>query len=457
MNSDKNISITDFIDFNPVRPLKKGTIAAFVDMAALSVNSRDVSEIGQREFTGSGSKFQNGDTLFARITPCLENGKTAKIMGIPNLGTAHGSTEFIVMAAKDPENDADFVYYLSRLPEFRTYAQTHMEGTSGRQRVGWQSLAQFEYDFPQPKFRKKIGQILREIDDKIELNRQTNQTLEQVAQAMFKSWFVDFEPTRAKIAAIEAGATAKETERAAMCAISGKTDEELDQLAPEVLQQLKATAALFPDALVESELGEIPEGWEVKKIGNYLDTVSKTFPLKSVSEVIFLNTGDIQNGKFLHSDKSDVSTLPGQAKKSIQKDDILYSEIRPENRRFAYVYFDTPKHVVSTKLMVLRATNEIPSLYLYFIVTQQSTIDYLQMLAESRSGTFPQITFEAMKNVEFVGPCNNFLFEEFVNAILDPFFKSQQITDKENEYLAELRDTLLPKLLSGEIKVSNVN
>jgi type I restriction enzyme S subunit len=106
------------------------------------------------------------------------------------------------------------------------------------------------------------------IDDKIELNRQINQTLEQIAQTIFKSWFVDFEPVKAKI---EAKAAGRDPERAAMCAISGKLDPELDQLPPEQYQQLAATAALFPDELVESELGLIPVGWEPQRLENIME------------------------------------------------------------------------------------------------------------------------------------------------------------------------------------------
>jgi type I restriction enzyme S subunit len=115
--------------------------------------------------------------------------------------------------------------------------------------------------------QESIAGIVGSLDDKIELNRQINQTLEQIAQTLFKSWFVDFEPVKAKLAALrtlspDLSQREREivVERAAMCAISGKREPELDQLPPEQYQQLAATAALFPDALVESELGLIPVG-----------------------------------------------------------------------------------------------------------------------------------------------------------------------------------------------------
>ncbi len=141
---------------------------------------------------------------------------------------------------------------------------------------------------PDINIQIEIAKVLGDLNDKIELNRQINQTLEQIAQAIFKSWFVDFEPVKAKIQAKQNG---QDPERAAMRAISGKTDEELDQLSKEhdaqgsasvaggrtpgaTWQQLTTTAALFPDELEDSELGEIPKGWDVKKIEECIKKIS---------------------------------------------------------------------------------------------------------------------------------------------------------------------------------------
>ncbi len=255
-------TIKDIVDFNPSRPLSKGKEFPFIDMASLPVNGRDINEVSNKVFNGGGAKFKNGDTLFARITPCLENGKTAKVENLPVGCIAHGSTEFIVLSAKS-KDDEDFVYYLARLPDFRSYAISRMEGTSGRQRVSWQALAEFNLRLPEKGKRKKIGKILKSLDDKIHLNNQINQTLESIAQAIFKSWFIDFDPVRAKIAAKQEG---KDPELAAMCAISGKNEEELQQMTEDDLAELRATASLFPDELVESELGEVPKGWDYKKL-----------------------------------------------------------------------------------------------------------------------------------------------------------------------------------------------
>ncbi|HBB4204353.1 TPA: restriction endonuclease subunit S, partial [Escherichia coli] len=263
------MKLSDLVIFNPKRPLKKGESAAFVEMAALPENGRDINRVDEKIFTGGGSKFANKDTLFARITPCLENGKTSLVSGLSDGEVAFGSTEFIVLAAKEPEYDSDYIYYLSRLGEFRSFARSRMEGTSGRQRVAWQSLADYEYDFPDKRLRKFAGDVLKKFDDKILLNHQINHTLEQMAQALFKSWFVDFEPVKAKITALEAGGSQEDAMLAAMTAISGKDSDALvvfEREHPEQYAQLKATAELFPAAMQDSELGAIPKGWGVASI-----------------------------------------------------------------------------------------------------------------------------------------------------------------------------------------------
>ncbi|MGR5227147.1 restriction endonuclease subunit S [Photobacterium damselae] len=269
----------------------------------------------------------------------------------------------------------------------------------------------------------RIVGILKTIDDKIDLNTQTNQTLEQIAQAIFKSWFVDFDPVKAKM--------------------NGEQPEGMDA----------GTASLFPEKLVESEIGLIPEGFAVNQLSDICKNHSQSYNLKSVDEVVFVNTGDVLEGDFLHKDYSPVVGLPGQAKKAIKEDDILYSEIRPKNKRFAYVDFDVSDYVVSTKFMVIQANEKVHPRLLYMILTRQSTIDEFNIIADSRSGTFPQITFKAISNLKFCMAPRE-IQDAFVAQVM-PMIKLQRSLKSENKQLAELRDTLLPKLLSGEINLTS--
>lgn len=369
--------------------------------------------------------------------------KNANVALAQRIVTLRGKVDFL-------END--FLLFLMQSDFVQNQLEARATGSTVKG-IKQSELRKIILPIPPIAEQKCIGKILSDIDDKIHLNNQINQTLESIAQAIFKCWFIDFEPVRAKIAAKQEG---KDPERAAMCTISGKSKTELEQMAADDFAELQATAALFPDELVESELGEVPKGWEVGCIGDEVNTVSKTYPLKQVEEVIFLNTGDILEGKFLHANKSRTESLPGQAKKSIQKDDILYSEIRPQNKRFAYVYFDAEDYVVSTKLMVLRKKSTIPSHFVYFILSRQSTIDFLQVMAESRSGTFPQITFDVLSKVEYLKPNNNALIDIFTRKVLSPFFDKKVMNETENNKLIGVRDNLLPKLLSGEMDVSDL-
>jgi type I restriction enzyme, S subunit len=145
------------------------------------------------------------------------------------------------------------------------------------------------------------------------------------------------------------------------------------------------------------------EHWPKYKVGQLCKSVSITHSFNK-ERLIFLNTGDIERGKFLHRNYSDVAGMPGQAKKSIKKDDILLSEIRPANGRYAFVDFDAEDYVVSTKLMVVRGDEQILPRYLYHFLTHQNITDWLQHLAESRSGTFPQITFTQVADLDILLP-----------------------------------------------------
>ena len=134
--------------------------------------------------------------------------------------------------------------------------------------------------------------------------------------------------------------------------------------------------------------------------GELAESVSVTHSFRK-PELIFLNTSDIDRGRVLHRDYTPVATWPGQARKSIQKGDILFSEIRPANGRYAFVDFDADDYVVSTKLMVIRPKpGKVSPRFLYHFLTSRKITDWLQHLAESRSGTFPQITFDQVAELD---------------------------------------------------------
>lgn len=197
---------------------------------------------------------------------------------------------------------------------------------------------------------------------------------------------------------------------------------------------------------------ELPAGWKCISFGTLCDSISIKHSFDK-EKLIFLNTGDIENGHFLHSTYSLVQDMPGQAKKSIKINDILYSEIRPINRHFAFVNFQADDYVVSTKLMVIRS-HEIDSRRLYHFLTTQDVINELQIEAESRSGTFPQIRFENVQRLPIIiAPPE---IELQFTQILKAYYNMIDNNIFENQYLMALRDSLLPKLMSGEIDISDI-
>lgn len=178
---------------NPRENLGKGVVAKKVPMDKLQPFCRDIPEFVLEEYKG-GTKFRNGDTIMARITPCLENGKIAKVSVLSDGEVGFGSTEYIVFRAIDGVSDADFLYYLICSPLVRNPAIKSMVGSSGRQRVQTDVVGNLDVELPPIEEQRKIGGLLKAIDDKIEHNNVINNNLFEQMQALYKAWFVDFEP-----------------------------------------------------------------------------------------------------------------------------------------------------------------------------------------------------------------------------------------------------------------------
>ena len=181
-------NLVDIAEFNPRESLKKGSIAKKVAMDQLLPFYRDIPGYTLEPFNG-GSKFRNGDTIMARITPCLENGKTAKVNFLDDGEVGFGSTEYIVFRAKKAVSDEDYLYYLICSPRVRNKAIKSMIGSSGRQRVQIDVVQKIEIDLPPLDEQKKIGMMLRSFDDKIELNNKINENLQQQASTLYGKYF----------------------------------------------------------------------------------------------------------------------------------------------------------------------------------------------------------------------------------------------------------------------------
>ena len=290
-------------------------------------------------------------------------------------------------------------------------------------------LAKLEVPVPPIHVQKDIAKNGALLDDKIELNHQANQTLEQIAQAIFKSWFVDFEPVKAKIQAKQNG---QDPERAAMCAISGKTLEELEQLSPETQQQLKTTATLFPDALVDSELGEIPEGWVVKSLGK------KITPKKGkniTKETITAGNVPVVAGGLSPAYYHNAHNVTAP---------VITISASGANAGFINLYH---KNIWASDCSFIDevATDYLYSIYLFF-KSRQVEITKMQQGAAQ-----PHVYPKDLARLVLVDPSNE-IWQELEN-IVRPFFESAKNNIAEASSLEELREILLPKLLSGEISI----
>lgn len=182
--------LSEIAHINPKESIGKGIMAKKVPMDKLQPFYRDIPEFILEEYKG-GAKFRNDDTIMARITPCLENGKISKVSVLDDDEVGFGSTEYIVFRAIEGVSDADFLYYLICSPLVRNPAIKSMVGSSGRQRVQTDVVADLDIELPHIEEQRKIGSILRTLDDKIALNNAINNNLEQQAQAIYQQMFID--------------------------------------------------------------------------------------------------------------------------------------------------------------------------------------------------------------------------------------------------------------------------
>lgn len=415
------------------------------------------------------TKLEEGDVLLTLV------GSTGLTYIVPKEYVGWNVARAVAVIKSDGSVSSDWIKICLN-SEFTKHFLDSRANTTVQKTLNLSDVKLIPIPIPPRNERSFIEKNITSINKKIYLNQQTNETLEQMAQTLFKSWFVDFDPVfdnllakvDFKIEYLESTLPEELVKKAKirLLALNGlaeaaQTKASLKALAQglspqssEILPQHATTHINFPNEFEHNEqLGWIPKGWEDVTVNEMVNTVSDTYPLKTVDEVIFLNTGDILDGKFLHKIYSKTQGLPGQAKKSIKKGDILYSEIRPKNKRFALVNFDGDEHVVSTKLMVLRPHEGFEELFPYFVLTQDQNISLLQRAAESRSGTFPQITFTELAMIKVAMPKDRGLVDIFTESYLKNHFAQKDQRDFQNETLIHIRDTLLPKLISGELQI----
>ena len=415
------MKLADIIDFNPSTPIKKGTIAPFIEMAALPTSARDIPFIDTRAFTGSGSKFKNRDTLFARITPCLENGKGGFVSTLGEGVAAHGSTEFIVMRAKK-KSDELFTYYITRHPDFRTFAEQQMSGTSGRQRVAWQSLVDYELADLLPVDRAEIAATLGALDDKIELNRRMNETLEAMARAWFRDWFVDFGPTRAKMA--------------------GTTP----YLSPDLW-------ALFPGSLDDE--GK-PEGWEFEAVINQADWINgaayKNMHFSDAPDALpVIKIAELKNG--VTGNTAWTATDLG-LRYLIGDGELLFSWSGNPDTSIDTFLWSGGKAWLNQHIFAVRETGKRSKPFLHAMLKFLKP-KFAELARNKQTTGLGHVTKADMKRMLICTAPESVhkAFDELITPIFDRAFLLQM----ESHTLVQTRDLLLPRLMSGELGVADLD
>ena len=404
-----------------MRPVR-GKAYPFISMAAVDPNSQWVEADQQREYGGGGSRFQHGDTLMARITPCLENGKIARYRSTDKSNVAFGSTEFIVIRGRPEITDNRFVYYLTQSAPVRDYAISQMTGTSGRQRVPTSALNHIDVALPPLAEQRRIAHILGTLDDKIELNRRMNATLEGMAQALFKSWFVDFEPVRTKVEG------------------RWRRGESLPGMPAKLYD-------LFPERLVPSELGEVPEGWEVKTL-DQLVALNPREPLKRGTNAPYLNMAAIPTEG---CNPDEVILREYTSGTRFRNGDTLLARITPclENGKTAYVQ-SLPTDTVawgSTEFIVMRAIPPVSSVYTYLLARDDA---FRAHAIQSMTGTSgrQRVQVQVLLDYRIIAPRSDIWLA--FSLLIEPLFARMKKTAKMNQILTAMHNVLLPFLMCSE-------
>lgn len=372
----KTKKLSDIAEINPRESIKKGTLAKKISMDKLQPFCRDIPSYELEKFNG-GTKFKNGDTIMARITPCLENGKIAKVSILTDGEVGFGSTEYIVFRAMK-NVDEDFLYYLISSPIVREPAIKSMVGSSGRQRVQTDVLANLEIKLPTYEIQRRIGSILRDYDDKIAMNNAINRNLSEQAKFLFKEKFLDVG-----------------------CMLLGWKEMTLDDVAvlsaggdkPEVVSEIRSEECNVPI---------------------YSNGIS--------NEGIYGFTTDAK---------------------------IINESVTVSARgTIGFVCLRQEPYVPIVRLIsVVPKENIITAKFLYL---------WLESLHIMGTGTTQQqLTVPDFKKTRIIVPSIQEIrkFTDLVNPSYDNILRNK----KENEKLSELRDNLLPKLMSGELDVSDLD
>lgn len=380
--------LSEIAYINPRESLGKGVVAKKVPMDKLQPFCRDIPEFVLEEYKG-GTKFRNGDTIMARITPCLENGKIAKVSVLRDGEVGFGSTEYIVFRAIDGVSDADYLYYLICSPLVRNPAIKSMVGSSGRQRVQTDVVANLDIELPPIEEQREIGGLLKAIDDKIELNNAINNNLEQQAQAIFANEFLS--------------------------------------------------------------LDTLPEGWKQASlidIADYLNglAMQKYRPTADESGIPVLKIKELRQG--CCDDNSELCSPSIKSDYIIHDGDVIFSW---SGSLLVDLWCGG---ICGLNQHLFKVTSSKYDKWFYYAWTKHH-LDRFVAVAADKATTMGHIKRDELAKAEVLIP--NEADYNRIGALLQPIYEMIISNRIENKKLAATRDTLLPKLMNGEIDMSEVD
>ncbi len=391
--------LKEYIDINPTVKLQKGEVYSVVEMEKITVGKKIADANSKAEYTGkSCSKFLPNDTLMARITPCLENGKIAKYESDT---PGFGSTEFFILRAKKKKTTADYVYYLSQTHYVRQLAINSMTGASGRQRADAKFIGNIKWNFPEIETQNKVSDILSTYDNLIENNNKRIKLLEQMAENLYKEWFVRFR-------------------------FPGYEDTE------------------FEDGM--------PRGWVREKIGLHYNTCSGGTPSRKHEEyytegtIPWVKTGEIKDGIIIHTDECITEAgIKGSSAKLLPQGAVVMAMYGVNIGMLAYL---DSEMTCNQACCVFNDKNEINSRH-YLFHYLYSIRDYLLLIGFGAAQQ--NLSQDLIKKVKIVIPPAE-LIKEF-DKQKEPLYQTIRALMMQNDKLIKQRDALLPRLMSGKLKV----
>ena len=321
------------------------------------------------------------------------------------------------------ESKAHFLYVFYQLLAARNELRRLATGAA-QQNLSGEVIKRLRIPFPTLAVQRAIAHILGTLDDKIELNRRTNETLEAMARALFKSWFVDFDPVHAKAA--------------------GRQPSSMDA----------ATAALFPSEFVESELGRIPKGWRAARVDTLCALNAWTLAIADeLDRIEYIEISEVSKGDVRQVQAYDRGSEPSRARRRLRHGDTVLSTVRPDRGSYFACLNPPPTLIASTGFATL-TPQRVPWSFLFCGMTQPAIFDYLGQHADG--GAYPSVRPSIIGEMLVATPdCERLCkrFHEFAEALL----LRADANRRESRVLADLRDTLLPRLLSGELPIPDAD